>query len=145
MKYCEIYKKRIGCNNEDEVFQFLITNLKETITKRDYFVNWTKVFDNIQDIEIDLNILNYLIGKNNIKSEFVDLLKKHPSIARLIPILVASRETDFKILSNYGHDTFVYDDFSFHKKDNLTTTEIKKIIQFTNESGFLKLLASKRI
>ena len=145
MKYNEIFKKRIGCKDDDEVFKFLISSLKETITKWDYFVNWTKVFDNLKDIEIDLNILNYLVGKNNIKSEFVELLKKHPSIARLIPVLVASRETNFKILSKYGYDTFVYDDFSFRNKGSLTAEEIKKIVQFADQSGFLKLLVSKRI
>lgn len=145
MKYSDIFKKRIACKDDNEVFKFLISNLKETITKWDYFVNWTKVFDNLKNIEIDLNILNYLVGKDNIKSEFIELLKKHTSIARLIPILVASRETSFKILSKYGYDSFVYDDFSFRNKGSLTTEEIKKIVQFADETGFLKLLASKRI
>ena len=145
MKYSEIFKKRIDCNNGEEVFKYLISTLKETITKWDYFVNWTKVFDNLKDIEIDLNILNYLIGKDNIKSEFVDLLKKYPSVERLIPILVASRESNYKILSKYGYDEFIYEDFSFKSAKNLTADEIKKIVRFASESGFLKLLSSKRI
>lgn len=145
MKVNETFKKRIGCKEEGEVFEYLISTLKETITKWDYFVNWAKVFDNVKDIEIDLNILNYLIGKDNIKSEFVDLLQKHPSIARLIPILVASRESDYKILSKYGYDAFIYEDFSFKSTKKLTADEIKKVVHFASESGFLKLLASKRI
>jgi len=145
MKYSEIYKERIGCNSEDEVFEYLIATLKETITKWDYFVNWTKVLDNINDIEIDLNILNYLIGKNNIKSEFISLLKKQPSIAKLIPILVASRESNYKILTKYGYDEFVYEDYSFKSKKGLTDNEIQKIVCFAIESGFLELLESKRI
>jgi type II restriction enzyme len=145
MKYSEIFKKRINCGNEEEIFEYLISTLKETITKWDYFVNWAKVFNNLKDIEVDLNILNYLIGKDNIKSEFVGLLKKHPSIARLIPILVASRESNYKILSKYGYDEFVYENFSFKSANTLTAYEIKGIVQFADESGFLKLLSSKRI
>lgn len=145
MKYTEIFRKRISCNNEEETFKYLISTLKGTITKWDYFVNWVKVFDNVRDIEIDLNILNYLIGKDDIKSEFVDLLKKHPSIARLIPILVASRESTYKILSKYGYDEFVYEDFSFKSTKTLALDDIKKVVRFADESGFLTLLASKRI
>lgn len=108
MKYSNIYKERIKCRDAEAVFKFLISSLKDTITKWDYFVNWAKVFSKIQDIEIDLNIINYLIGKENIEKEFIELLKRHPSIFRLIPILVASRESNFKILSKYGFDTFLF-------------------------------------
>ncbi|MDD1428744.1 type II restriction endonuclease [Dolichospermum sp. ST_sed9] len=33
------------------------------MTLWDYFVNWQKVLTNIQDIEIHLNTINYLVGK----------------------------------------------------------------------------------
>ncbi len=145
MKPINVYQKRINCKNADEVFPFLIKNLKDTITKWDYFVNWAKVFGNIRDIEIDLNILNYLIGKTDIESEFAGLLKKHPSISRLVPVLVASRENNFRILSEYGYDDFVYEDFSFTNSKTLSDNEIKKTIKFAKESGFLDLLSSKRI
>lgn len=145
MKFSKVYKDRVNCNNEDEVFDYLISSLKQTITKWDYFVNWTKVFDKIQDIEVDLNILNYLIGKDDIDSEFAGLLKKHPSIARLVPILVASRESNFKILNDFGYSKFDYKDFSFGKRATLTEEDITKTVRFAKESGFLALLASKRI
>jgi type II restriction enzyme len=145
MKFLSVYQDRIACMSADEVFAYLIKTLKPTITKWDYFVNWAKVFDNIKDIEVDLNILNYLIGKENIKTEFSVLLEKHSSIARLIPILVASRETNFKILSNFGYSEFIYEDFSFGPHAMLTANEIKKVVKFADESGFLKLLSSKRL
>lgn len=145
MKYSEIFKKRINCGNDEEVFEYLLSTLKETITKWDYFVNWAKVFNNLKGIEVDLNIINYLIGKDDIKSEFVDLLKKHPSVTRLIPILVASRESNYRILSKYGYDEFIYEDFSFRSVKMLSDDEIKGIVRFADESGFLKLLSSKRI
>lgn len=43
MKYCQIFKDKLGCNNADDVFRCLIGNLKETIKTWDYFVNWDKV------------------------------------------------------------------------------------------------------
>ncbi|MDP3259912.1 MAG: DpnII family type II restriction endonuclease, partial [Thermodesulfovibrionales bacterium] len=92
MKYSSIFKNKIRCNNEKEVFAHLINNLNDSIRYWDYFVNWKKVIGNTKDLEVDLNILNYLIGKENIEKEFGYLLKKHPQIVRLIPVLLACRE-----------------------------------------------------
>lgn len=39
MKYCQIFKNKLDCNNADDVFNCLINNLKETIKTWDYFVN----------------------------------------------------------------------------------------------------------
>lgn len=145
MKFIDAYKKQINSNNSDEVFAYLINTLKDTITKWDYFVNWAKVFDNVSNIEIDLNTLNYLVGKDDVESEFIKLLEKHPSIARLVPILVASREKNFKILSKYGYEEFIYEDFSFSSENDFNAEKIDKVVKFAKASGFLDLLSSKRI
>jgi len=75
LKHSKLFNETIGCDNSDAVFSYLISTLKDTITKWDYFINWSKVFEDIRDIEIDLNLLNYLIGKDNIEQEFLYLLK----------------------------------------------------------------------
>jgi len=142
MKYTDIFKKRIGCLNEEQVFNHLITSLKDTITKCDYFVKWAKVFENMRDVEIDLNILNYLIGKQNIEEEFEALLDKHPSTARLIPILIACRNSNFKILANYDRNTFEYETYDFGTPQSI---EKSKVIEFAKSTGFLDLLKNKRI
>ena len=142
MKYLEVFKSNLDCSDEDEVFKYLLSTLKDTITKWDYFVNWAKVFGNIKEIEVDLNILNYLIGKNNIEEEFSYLLDKHPSIARLIPILIACRENKFKILTSYDKKSFCYENYVF---DKLNTISKSKIIEFAKNTGFLGLLKDKRI
>jgi len=142
MKYTNIFKERINCFNVDEVFSYLITTLKDTITKWDYFVNWAKVFDNIRDVEIDLNILNYLIGKQNIEEEFSALLSKHPSVGRLIPILIACRENKFKILMSYDRNSFKYETYDFGKFESM---EKSRVIEFAKSTGFFELLQNKRI
>ena len=120
MNYTEIFKKRINCNNSQEVFEYLINSLKDTITTWDYFVNWVKVFKGIDKIEVDLNILNYLIGKDNIEQEFSDLIEQHPSIINAIPILIACRDTNFKILTDFSNNgMFEYEDYDFSKKTSI--------------------------
>lgn len=142
MKYSKIFKEKIECNNSEEAFSFFMKNLKPTATKWDYFVNWARVFGNIKDIEIDLNTLNYLIGKEDIEKEFTLLLEKQPSIARLVPILVACREGKYEILVDYNEEEFQYKIFDFTRSANL---EISKVVEFAKSTCFLELLQNKRI
>ncbi len=145
MKYSSIFKKKIGCNNEKEVFAYLINNLNDSIRYWDYFVNWKKVIGNTKDLEVDLNILNYLIGKENIEKEFGYLLKKHPQVVRLIPVLLACREHKFKILTDLSEGNLKYEDFSFEEKRNLSDAEISKAVRFAQKSGLLKIFKDKTV
>ena len=142
MNYSQMFKNRINCSNADEVFKHLIDTLKDTITGWDYFVNWAKVFGNLKDIEVDLNILNYLIGKDNIETEFEQLLDKHASLARLVPALIACREQKFHILTDYDKKAFTYDSYDFSPSGGI---EKSKVVEFAKSTGFLELLQSKRI
>ena len=145
MKFSSIFKKKIGCDNEKEVFAYLINNLNDSIRYWDYFVNWKKVIGNTKDLEVDLNILNYLIGKENIEKEFGYLLKKHPQVMRLIPVLLACREHKFKILTDLSEGNLKYEDFSFEEKKNLSDAEISKAVRFAQKSGLLKIFKDKTV
>jgi len=145
MKYSSIFKKKIACNNEKEVFAYLINNLNDSIRYWDYFVNWKKVIGNTKDLEVDLNILNYLIGKENIEKEFSYLLKKHPQVVRLIPVLLACRDHRFKILTDLSEGNLKYEDFSFEEKKNLSDSEISKAVRFAQKSGLLKIFKDKTV
>ena len=66
-------KKRLtsllNLQSDDQLFETIISNFKNKITQWDYFVNWEKVLGNILPIEKELNLLNFLIGKNDIEEE----------------------------------------------------------------------------
>lgn len=145
MRYSSIFKNRIDCKNGKEVFSYLINNLNDSIRYWDYFVNWKKVIDNTRDLEVDLNIMNYLIGKEDIENEFAHLLKGHPQIIRLIPVLLACRENNFKILTDLSDGNLKYEDFSFKNKTNLSDGEILKTVRFVRETGLLKIFKDKTI
>lgn len=115
MKTLSIYKK-LGLSNNKDVFNHLISTLKKSNTTWDYFVNWAKVFGGIKSIEVDLNILNYLIGKDNFDAEMKFLLKKHPSIVKVIPILLACRENSFEILTDFTKGKLLFESFLFPKR-----------------------------
>ena len=86
-KLCQLLNK-----TDDELFEEITSSFKHKITQWDYFVNWKKVLQNIEPIEKELNLLNYLIGKQDLYNEKVDLLLKYPETIKAIPLLLAIRE-----------------------------------------------------
>ncbi|MDX9779037.1 MAG: type II restriction endonuclease [Patescibacteria group bacterium] len=147
MKFLNFYKKKLSCQNEDEVFNYLINNLKPSIILWSYFVNWDKVFNNTKKIEIALNNLNYLIGKEDFDSEFRFLIKENPEIAKVIPALVVrdgSNTNKFNILVDYKGKKLVYEEYDFSKKE-MTDEDVEKYLMFVKESGLKDLIISQKI
>lgn len=139
MEYIEKYKS-MGILSKNAAFEYLLSTLKDTIRTYDFFVAWKKVFSNVSQIEISLNILNSLIGKEDIAVKLKDLIKQYPEIVPVIPFLIAVRGTSIKV-ADMGGDI----EYSFSKKKNYTDEQIEKIIFFANKSGLLKVIANKSI
>ncbi|MBN2286681.1 MAG: type II restriction endonuclease [Tissierellales bacterium] len=139
MKYIEKYKS-MKLNSETEIFEYLINSLKDTIRTYDFFVAWEKVLENVSQIEVSLNILNSLIGKDDIQTKLKDLIKKYPEIVPVIPLLIAVRGMSIKV-ANIDGDI----EYSFSKKKIYTDEQIEKIVFFADKSGLLKVIADKSI
>lgn len=147
MKSLSFYKDVLKCENEDQVFSYLVTNLKPSATIWGYFVNWDKVFENTKKIEISLNVLNYLIGKDDFDKEFKYLLKQNPEITQAIPALIVRDGSDSKkysILVDYANRKLVYEDFDFSKKV-LSDSDIDNYLKFVTETGLKNLIVSEKI
>lgn len=134
--------KLLNLQNEDLLFEKITRSFKEKITKWDYFVNWQKVFDNIQPIEKELNLLNVLIGKENIEEEAYKLIKEYPKVIRAFPVLIAVRENSIDILTDSKN--FIYQNYSFNKA-TLTDKECKELAHFVLHSGIGEILRDKKV
>ena len=145
MKFNLVFQHYLNCSNSAEVFQYLKENLTDSITIWDYFVNWNKVLSNFREIEINLNLLNYLVGKNDIEGEFRIILRQYPSVVGIIPVLIACRTSNFRILTDYTGGNFAYKQFTFKPKNQLSEEEINDIIEFTQQTGLLELFKSRTI
>lgn len=137
-KLCSLLK----LNDENELFDKITQSFKEKITKWDYFVNWAKVFGNIKPIEKELNLLNYLIGKEDIENESYNLIKQYPQVIKAFPTLIAVREKSIDILTDTKN--FVYKNYSFHK-GKLTDEECKELAFFVVNSGIGEVLRDKKV
>lgn len=146
MKFNSIFREKLNCQNSEEVFDYLISHLKKSILKWDYFVNWRKAIHNLREVEISLNLLNYLIGKDNIEQEAKVLFKEHPKLVSIVPSLIAYRyKKSISILTDYQSQNFYYEEFIFDKKGPITDKEIDNAVIFLRETGFLEQIASQQI
>ena len=136
MKYLQTYKKINLKEDEKEVFEYLINTLTDSIFTWDYFVDFEKVKKNITLIEKELNLLNVLIGKEDIEKEFIDLVIDYPNVRKVLPILIAIRNSKLK-------DLKIIDDFEelnseskigLFKPDVELTPELKEDLIAINES-----------
>ena len=73
-------------------FHTWLSNFRYSIADFGYYIDFNKVYNNVDSIKIELNILNSLIGSKNIETDFENLIKKYPETLKCIPILLAVRE-----------------------------------------------------
>lgn len=139
MKYIEKYKS-MGILSEHAALEYLLSTPKDTIRTYDFFVAWEKVLGNVSKIEVALNILNTLIGKDDAANRLKKLIKEYPEVVPVIPLLIAVRGKSIKV-ADLGGDI----EYSFSKKNIYTDEEINKIVYFADKSGLLNVIADKSI
>ncbi len=90
-------------------FNYLVSTFRSSIKTWDYFVNWHKVFANRAELEITLNKLNYLLGKENLHEEFCRLFASNPDIVKVFPVLIAVRDKKIEVFDKATRNTELFD------------------------------------
>ena len=83
----------------------------KSIYTYDFFTDFDKVYSNINKIKIELNILNSLIGCENIEEDFKYIISKYPDTLKCIPILLAIRQTELIINDIQGDNIINFNSF----------------------------------
>ena len=94
-----------------EQFDLFMSQLRETNATLDFYCDFTKIAKNVEDVEISLNTLNYLIGKENLREAVVALWNRDPHVFDVMDILIATRKKDDK--------KFIDNDGSMHSIHSL--------------------------
>jgi type II restriction enzyme len=132
-----------GISSYEQGFEDFFNTLRPSLKLWDFFVNWEKVFRNTKEIEIHLNIWNYLLGKTDFDSEFRILLKKHPEIVKAIPSLIVrdgSASESFKIIEDIADLTQPDLVFDFSKPAK-SDSDIEQALAFMRNTGLVKLFS----
>ena len=123
--------------SQERLSQFTET-LSITNRTPEYYVNWSKVISNTRTYERELNTLNYLLGKENIRKEAKKLFIEQPNLLKAIPSLIASRVRRLDVLLIDGSD-FSVELLNFVKPD---INEIEEYLDFMEKSGLFNFLKS---
>ncbi len=112
-----------------------LKTFRKSIATYSYYVDFQKVYQNIDSIKVELNILNSLVGSNKIEEDFCSLLSRYPETLQCIPLLLAVRANEI-----YARD----DDGAFAYNFTTINLPIEQYALFMKKTGLFELL-SKRL
>ena len=112
-------------------FNEWLGKMRQSINGYNYYVDFEKVYANVDAIKVELNIMNSLIGSKNVEQDFKELLKKYPEILHCIPTLLAVRYNEIYAQDEEG--AFTYD---FSKMN----CSVDQYIVFMKKTGLLSLI-----
>jgi len=127
---------------DNAYFENLVKTMKNKITRWDYFVNWTKVLANIKPYEKELCLLDCLIGEEDVEGELIKLLTTYPNVIKVLPILLAIRETSVDVLVDAQN--FIYLNFDFSTRQ-ISTDKAEKLAEWFMQCGIGALVANRKI
>ena len=121
---------------ENRDFDKWLSTFRKSIANYKYYVDFDTVYNNCNDIKIELNILNSLVGSNNIENDFEVLIQRYPEVLKCIPILLAKREKDIYCIDKNGAFNYNF------KKMNYPVSQYK---YFMKETGLFELISKRLI
>ena len=82
-----------------------------------YYVDFDKVNNNVDNIKVELNILNSLVGSKDIENKFVEIIKKYPETLKCIPLLLAVRSNEISVTDADGEYNFSFNKCNYSIED----------------------------
>ena len=119
-----------------EQFDLFISQLRETNATLDFYCDFQKIAKNVADIEISLNTLNYLIGKNDLRSAVQALWDRDKRVFEVMDILIATRKKDGK--------KYIDNDGSMHSIHSLFSS-VDGVMKFIEGTGMDMVFKNKEI
>ena len=123
---------------QNKDFDKWLTSFQNTNRSFSYWVDFTKIIKNADSLKVELNILNSLIGSNNIEDDFVKIITKYPECLKCIPLLIAVRGLEVEQIEGI---------FNF-SEDVAKTSFISdkgKYIEFMEQVGLFDIMKNRTV
>ena len=117
-------------------FDEWLSGFEDSIASWKYYTDFDKVYNNVNKIKNELNLLNGLIGSKNIEEEFEALVTEYPNVLKVIPILIAKRESII-IIKDASQDYY----YNFKKRNY----SLEEYTMFMKKTGIFDLLQNHLI
>ena len=118
-------------------FNAWLSGFRDSIADYGYYIDFEKVHRNVDNIKVELNILNSLIGSRNIEADFENLMRKYPEVLKCIPLLLAVRANEIYCQDENGGHLF---QFNFGKYPPNSHAHYERYKYFMRETGLFDLL-----
>lgn len=112
-------------------FNEWLEKFKPSISDYNYYVDFPKIYRNVDKVKVELNILNSLVGSKNIESDFKNIILRYPETLACIPLLLAVRANEIYVKDEINEYLFKFDKMIYSMAD---------YIRFMRESGLFDLL-----
>lgn len=119
-----------------EQFEFFMSQLRETNATLDFYCDFPKIAKNVANIEISLNTLNYLIGKEDLRAAVQALWDRDERVFEVMDILIAVRKKDGK--------KYIDNDGSMHSIHSLFSS-VDGVMKFIEGTGLDKVFKNKDV
>ena len=126
-----------GTNMSNRNFSAWLSSFRDSIAGYGYYIDFEKVHRNVDNIKVELNILNSLIGSKNIEADFENLMRKYPEVLKCIPLLLAVRANEIYCQDENGGHLFQFD---FGKYPPNSHAHYERYKYFMRETGLFDLL-----
>ncbi len=117
-------------------FKTFMSQLSETNATLSYWTDFKKVKTNVASIEIKLNTLNYLLGKDDLQAAITQLWNNDKRVFDVLQILIACRKRDKKKVINADSEFVLLESY-------LTTLD--GVIEFIEGTGLAKIFKNKNV
>lgn len=117
-------------------FNLFMSQLRETNATLDFYCDFPKIARNVAEIEISLNTLNYLIGKENLREAVEALWNRDERVFDVMDILIATRKKDDK--------KYIDNDGSMHSVHSLFSS-VDGVMKFIEGTGLDKVFKNKEV
>ena len=120
-------------------FNTWLAGFRDSIADYGYYIDFEKVHRNVAGIKVELNILNSLIGSQNIKEDFKMLIRKYPETLKCIPLLLAVRANEIYCRDDNGGYLYRFD---FDKYPLGNSAQYERYVYFMEHTGLFDLLTN---
>lgn len=119
-----------------EEFETFLSQLKETNATLSFYSDFVKIAKNVDDIAISLNMLNFLLGKENLREAVEALWKRDKRAFEVMDILIATREKDKKMF---------FDEAGRFRLVHSLFQNVDGIMEFLDGTGLADVFRNSRI
>lgn len=117
-------------------FEKFVSQLAETNATLDFYSDFKKIRKNVNNIAISLNMLNFLLGKENLRSAVEALWERDKTVFNVLDILIATRRKDKK--------KFIDTDGQIKVISSLFTS-VDGVMKFFEETGLSEVFKGKDV